>query len=45
LEYSGKGTPHENPEGNLFLQQKRKRIRSQIQTFDIKPDDVGFVIN
>lgn len=45
-----KGTPHENPEGYLYLQQKRKlglvkRIRSQIQKYDIKPDDVEFIIN
>lgn len=44
-----KGTPYENPEGYLYLQQKRKlglvkRIRTQIQKYDIKPDDVGFVI-
>ena len=43
-----KGTPYNNPEGYLYLDQKRKlglvkRIRKQIDKFDLKPEDVGFL--
>lgn len=39
--------PYVNPEGYLFLDQKRKlgiakRIKKQIGKFDLKPEDVGF---
>ncbi len=42
-----KNTPYVNPEGYLFLDQKRKlgitkRIRKQIDKFNINPDDLGF---
>ena len=42
-----KNIPYENPEGYLFLDQKRKlglakRIKKQIDKFDLKPEDVGF---
>ena len=42
-----KNTPYVNPEGYLFLDQKRKlgiakRIKKQIDKFDLKPEDVGF---
>jgi transposase len=42
-----KNVPYINPEGYLFLDQKRKlglakRIRTQIAKFDLKPEDVGF---
>jgi transposase len=42
-----KGVPYLNPEGYLFLDQKRKmgiakRIKNQIAKFDLKPDEVGF---
>jgi len=42
-----KNVPYKNPEGYLFLDQKRKlgmvkRIKAQIAKFDLKPDDVGF---
>ena len=40
-----KGTSYNNPEGYLYLDQKRKlglvkRIRKQIDKFDLKPEDV-----
>jgi hypothetical protein len=40
--------PYRNPEGYLYLDQKRKlglvkRIKKQIDKFDIKPEDVGFL--
>jgi transposase len=43
-----KGTSYNNPEGYLYLDQKRKlglvkRIRKQIDKFDLKPEDVGFI--
>ena len=42
-----KNVPYENPEGYLYLDQKRKlgmakRIKAQIAKFDLKPDEVGF---
>lgn len=42
-----KNVPYKNPEGYLYLDQKRKlglvkRIKKQIDKFDIKPEDVGF---
>lgn len=42
-----KNTMHINPEGYLFFDQKRKlgmvkRIRQQINKFDINPNDLGF---
>jgi len=42
-----KGVPYLNPEGYLYLDQKRKmgiakRIKNQIAKFDLKPDDIGF---
>ena len=42
-----KGTPYKNPEGYLYLDQKRKlglvkRIKKQINKFDLKPEDIGF---
>lgn len=45
-----KGTPYQNPEGYLYLDQKRKlglvkRIRSQIEKYNLKPDDIGLVID
>jgi transposase len=42
-----KNVPYKNPEGYLYLDQKRKlgmvkRIQAQIAKFDLKPEDVGF---
>lgn len=42
-----KGTEYVNPEGYLFLDQKRKlgitkRIKKQIDKFGLNPDDLGF---
>jgi len=42
-----KNQQYHNPEGYLYLDQKRKlglvkRIRKQIHKFDLKPEDVGF---
>jgi len=42
-----KNVPYHNPEGYLYLDQKRKlgmakRIKKQIDKFDLKPEDVGF---
>ena len=43
-----KNVPYKNPEGYLYLDQKRKlglvkRIKKQIDKFDIKPKEVGFL--
>lgn len=43
-----KGTPYNNLVGYHYLDQKRKlglvkRIRKQIDKFDLKPEDVGFL--
>lgn len=43
-----KETPYINPEGYLFLDQKRKlgivkRIKKQIDKFDINPEDLGLI--
>lgn len=45
-----KGVPYNNPEGYLYLDQKRKlglakRIRKQIDKFGFTPDDLGLIIN
>jgi transposase len=45
-----KGTAHINPEGYLFLDQKRKlgivkRIQKQIDKFGLTNDDIGFATN
>jgi transposase len=45
-----KGTPYNNPEGYLFLDQKRKlgivkRIQKQIAKFELKPEDLNFATN
>jgi hypothetical protein len=42
-----KAIPYQNPEGYLYLDQKRKlglvkRIQKQINKFDIKPEDLDF---
>lgn len=42
-----KNIPYHNPEGYLYLDQKRKlgivkRIQKQITKFGLKPDDIGF---
>ena len=43
-----KGVPYNNPEGYLYLDQKRKlglvkRIRKQIDKYGLKPEEVGFI--
>ncbi|MBL3657236.1 hypothetical protein [Fulvivirga sediminis] len=43
-----KGTPYENPEGYLYLHQKRKwglvkRIRKQIDKFQLTNEELGIV--
>jgi len=43
-----KGQPYHNPEGYLYLDQKRKlglvkRIRRQIDQFDLKPEELGII--
>ena len=45
-----KGTPYHNPEGYLYLDQKRKlgmvkRIRKQIDKFNLTNEELGFVTN
>ena len=45
-----KKTQYHNPEGYLYLDQKRKlglakRIKKQIDKFDLKPDELGFCNN
>lgn len=42
-----KSVPYNNPEGYLYLDQKRKlgivkRIKKQIDKFDLKPEEIGF---
>ena len=42
-----KVAPYKNPDGVLYLDQKRKlglvnRIKKQIDKFDLKPEDIGF---
>ena len=39
--------PYNNPEGCLYLDQKRKlglvkRIKSQIEKYDLTPEEIGF---
>ena len=42
-----KDQQYHNPEGYLYLDEKRKlglakRIRKQIHKFDLRPEDIGF---